>query len=552
MNTRLIYLAPRCWWFGLTLALATAPSQAAPIRVTTWDLQPKAAAGTNSASDQVQQSLVQEAAESLKALRPDVILLQGVPAWETCQQLAQALQPETYQIVVCSSFRDSGAKLLGQQVAILSKAKASLAWSEPWQGSSGSAASAGGFAFAALRLDDKTVGFFSVQFGDGAASSAEERRSAARQQARGESARQLVNQIASLLGWKENRPQAFVVGGDFDTTRDDSVLADESTLSFLEQAGFNNVFAGLPLKKRITFPGDAGRPAATLDYIFTRDAGMVTPALITPSALCQHEAVTCEMDLGEPKTPPASARSTAQGELPPAQPTADPTNLVPAPGMMANDTAPAVSPHSLWWLAAFLAAGVAVFLIARKLARLSDPEPVPAEAPDLKARTSASHAPPRADQSNVVPLRQSTSFAHVEMEGSRHVPTQPWRARKEDGRVPPKMSLEVFAGVIANLTRWLKEKAVHRLVSDRAQLLATQKAAALALLAVEQRLARVEQQIQQMSKEYEQRIDGLLKDLIAAKEDNREMIHAKIALAKAELEKSRLKAMQRAEQQHQN
>jgi hypothetical protein len=286
---------------GLALALAAAPSQAASIRVTTWDLQPSAAAGTNGGSDPFLQSQIQDAAESLKKLRPDVIMLQGVAGWETCRQLAQALRPEAYQVVICSSFRDSGARLLGRQVAILSKAKASLAWSEPWQNSSASAASAGGFAFAAIRFGNKNIGFFSVQLGDGAAPGSEETRNAACQQARGESARLLVKEIDSLQDWRNNRLQAFIVGGDFDTTPDDVRLVDERTLPLLEEAGFDNALAGLPLEKRITLPGDDRRPAATLDYIFTKDAGLVNPALITPGALCEHEAVTCEMDLAAPK-----------------------------------------------------------------------------------------------------------------------------------------------------------------------------------------------------------------------------------------------------------
>ena len=564
MNARLIFLAPPCWLMALALALAAAPSQAAPIRVTTWDLQPGAVAGTNGWSDKFQQSLVQDTAESLKKLRPDVIMLQQVADWETCQQLAQALQPETYQVVICSSFRDPSAKLLSRQVAILSKAKGYLAWSEPWQNSNASPAAPGGFAFAAIRLGNKNIGFFSVQFSDGVSSGTEESRSAAWQQARGESARQLVKQIDSLQDWKDNRLQTFIVAGDFDTTPDDLRLVDEKTLSLLEQAGFDNASAGLPLEKRVTLPGDAWRPAATLDYIFTRDAGLVGPALMTPGALCEHEAVTCEMDLAAPKAtpalpplaasnaPPAPPPLAARADLPPVNPTANPTNRAPAPATLANATTPAASPQTRWWLAGFLAAGLALFVLARKLARRSELAPVPGAAPDLKARTGANRAIPHADPIVVAPPPESPPYVHIEMEGSRPTQSQTWQARTDAERVPPRMTVEVSAGVIANLTRWLKKKAVHRLVSDRAQLLAAQQAAGLALQAVDQRLARVEQQIRQMNREYEQRIDGLLKDLIAAKEDNREMIHAKIALVKAEMEKSRFKALQRAEEQRQN
>jgi hypothetical protein len=109
----------------------------------------------------------------------------------------------------------------------------------------------------------------------------------------------------------------------------------------------------------------------------------------------------------------------------------------------------------------------------------------------------------------------------------------------------------VRAGVIANISRWLKEKAVLRLVSDRARLLAAQQAAELTVLAVDQRLARIERQMQQINQDYERRIDDLLKELIAAKEENRELIHAKIALVKAEMEKARLRAGQPAREHQQ-
>jgi hypothetical protein len=82
------------------------------------------------------------------------------------------------------------------------------------------------------------------------------------------------------------------------------------------------------------------------------------------------------------------------------------------------------------------------------------------------------------------------------------------------------------------------------LVSDRAQLLATQQAAALKLLTVDKRLARIERQIQQINQEYEHRIDALLKELVTAKEENRELIRAKIALVREEMEKARLNAAQ--------
>ena len=85
----------------------------------------------------------------------------------------------------------------------------------------------------------------------------------------------------------------------------------------------------------------------------------------------------------------------------------------------------------------------------------------------------------------------------IETEASTQTQSQTWPPRAEAGRVTARMPEAVREGVIANLSRWLKQKVVQRLVSDRAQLLATQEAAALKMLAVDERLAKVEQQIQQ-------------------------------------------------------
>jgi len=169
----------------------------------------------------------------------------------------------------------------------------------------------------------------------------------------------------------------------------------------------------------------------------------------------------------------------------------------------------------------------------------------------LKANTGASPAIPQGDPIFFPPPSDSPPYVRIEMEGSTQTQSQTWHPRPDAGSVPPRMSGAVREGVIANLSRWFKQKAVQRLVSDREQLLATQQAAGLKVLAVDQRLAKIEHQIQQINHEYERRIDDLLHELIVAKEENRELIRAKIALVKAEMEKARLRAAQRAREHQQ-
>ena len=519
MNARLIFPASPFWFLALTLCLRTAPLRADPIRVTSWDLRPGAAAGTNTLSSRFRQSLVQDAAQSLKKLRPDVLLLQQVADWETCRQLAQALRPEIYQVAICSSFRDPHNRLLNRQVAILSKANAYRAWSEPWLNSPQSPAAPGGFAFAAIRLGDKNVGIFSVQLSDGASSGTADSRGALFRQAREESARQLVQQIAALQNWKTNRLEAFIVAGDFNTPPDDSPFVHEKTLSCLEQIGFENAFAGLPLEKTTSWLGNARRPAASQDYIFSRDAGLCAALQVTQTPLSEHYALTCDMDLTAPKAaaPPAA---------------------------LASATPPAGHPQAIFWLAAFLAGCLALFVLARKLSRRSEPQHASATLLDLQAKSGPSVAVPAANQIILAPTSESPPSVRLAEVGSAQTQPQTLRPGPDAGPLTTRMPMAVRAGVIANLSLWFKQKLVQRLVSDRAQLLATQQAAALKVLAVDQRLTRIEQHIQRRTREYEQRIDDLQKELLAATEENRELIGAKIVLLKAEMEKARLKAQQ--------
>ena len=103
--------------FCLMLFLVPAV-QAGPVRVTTWNLQPRAAAETNAPVP------IAEAAGVLKSLNPDVILLQQVPDLPSCELLVLALKPAEYEIAVCSAFRDPRTgELVRQQAAILSKVR---------------------------------------------------------------------------------------------------------------------------------------------------------------------------------------------------------------------------------------------------------------------------------------------------------------------------------------------------------------------------------------------------------------------------------------------
>jgi hypothetical protein len=207
---------------------------------------------------------------------------------------------------------------------------------------------------------------------------------------------------------------------------------------------------------------------------------------------------------------PVSAQAIAAAAPPPATPPGHPAHFPTEP---------------LLWLAGLLAGGLALLLRFRKAARRSALQRAPALLQDPNAQAGAWMAD----------LHTGQIIAAPPPESAAPVGTAP-------------MPETVREGVIAHLTQWLKQHAVRRLLSDRADLLAAQQAAALKVLAVDERLAKIEHQIQERNQDYERRIDELLKALITAEAENREMIRAQITFLKTEMEKARLKARQQGEE----
>ena len=85
----------------------------------------------------------------------------------------------------------------------------------------------------------------------------------------------------------------------------------------------------------------------------------------------------------------------------------------------------------------------------------------------------------------------------------------------------------------------LKEKAVSSLVSQRSDMIEAQHAAAVEMAELERRLNELQTPLQDRLRAYEGRIADLEKALAAKGEENRELIKAKIALMRKQLEVER-------------
>ena len=517
------------------------------LRVVSWNL------GTNSA--------LEKAGALLKKERPDIILLQQIPDWKFCRKLADTLKPVEYHVLVCSAWSQSGG-----QTAILSREKAYFSWHEIWRGDS-SPGLEGGCAFATVLISGRRIGLFSVQLGDewpisepNSTSALDQRRSALDQ---------VLRQVKSISGWVTNRPEYFVIGGTFNSSPETSNALHSSLLSQLDAAGFGDLSATLPESSRLT----RRLPRGTADYLFTRPAGLGKALRVLSANLSAHEPVICELELNPAKQ--IVARPTSSPEVQPAPPKSGTTLGAPkssalssnsspvdsAASLAATMPAPQSNPHSIsgglnpWWIAVGL--GVLLALCLWLLfARWREPRHLPALLPDTHA---ASRSP-----TYVIVTPSSTTGTHTGVQGasldlqplvhfdspeSGPTHSETWRNRALLAEQQAEAAKDTLrAGLGPQLAKWLKQKFVRKMVADRAAMIEAQNAAALQAAAVDKRLARIEEQIQDQNAAYELRIAELTAELNAARTENRELIRARIAQVKAEMLKARERLMAEKEQ----
>ena len=288
--------------------LATAGGLSAEtLRVTTWNMEwfPSGVANRRDAAEEARRIL--EAAAVLKSLNPDVALLQEVRDWETCERLVASLDPLKYNVAVCSAFREGfGGQIGWQQEAIIAKTPAQSAWSESWK-TKGTVDPPRGFAFAVFRFGKTDVGFYSVHLKSNLVRGNAERQSQLNILKRELASEQLMSHVVDVQNRLMPSVKAIVIGGDFNTNRDQALFVSEKTLDTLSLAGFKNTFPPMiAFADRVTHPGKGKYPDATFDYLFLKGLEPVTSPKVTPVSVSDHRPVTCEIKI------PALISSTAQ------------------------------------------------------------------------------------------------------------------------------------------------------------------------------------------------------------------------------------------------
>ena len=265
--------------------------QPSKIRVTTWNLEWFPNGSAHDVPLEKQAKRIEAAANVLKQLNPDILLLQEMRDYDACTRLGEAIQQGAYQVAICSSFK--GAR---QQEAIVAKIPAQAAWSESWKSMEGIDPPRG-FAFAWFKIGNANIGVYSlhlksnlVTHGDPVAETAKNIRK------REIAIDQLMTHVSDFIGAKIPAINGFIIGGDFNTNHDQPMFAAEKTLETLGTGALRSVFEAIPFEQRITHPGTHGFPDATFDYFFGKNVQMGKP-IITQSNVSDHLPLTCDVTI---------------------------------------------------------------------------------------------------------------------------------------------------------------------------------------------------------------------------------------------------------------
>ena len=299
---RRVFLLPN-WTLALLLGLFVClqSAAAAHLRVTTWNLDWFPDGSSKGAPLEKQELRIREAADVLRNLDPDIILLQEIRDYDTCTKLAETIKPHTYQVAICSAFKEPFQSGLGrQQVAILAKQPAQAAWAEKWKSMQGIDPPRG-FAFAWFHLDGVDVGVYSVHLKSNLIIHGDKAIEATKNVKKREvAAHQLIGHMRSVIATAIPNIQSEVVAGDFNTNAEE--FPNDETLKTLEHAGFQNCMENVTGLHKITHPGGHGYPDTTFDYVLAQHA-QVGPPLITRTNVSDHYPVTCEIDLPSAASP---------------------------------------------------------------------------------------------------------------------------------------------------------------------------------------------------------------------------------------------------------
>jgi hypothetical protein len=254
-----------------------------------------------------------------------------------------------------------------------------------------------------------------------------------------------------------------------------------------------------------------------------------------------------EVGPDQAKANPVPAPGTRAVAAPPQAPAEAMRAPQPKPLEPGQPAAAAVQPSTVDYqllllgvaLGAIVAFAASFWILARRGQSFGPPRPALRAAggdePPSYQTIVGTRSATEAALANVASSRMPQPIIYLEAPGTRQTQAEALRQRvlTAEQRAEHANAM-IRRGLIPYLSQWLEQKLVRRLLADRAQLLETQQAATHKVMAMEERLSRIEQQIQQQSDTYQARIEALSREFLIAKEEQRELIHACITQLKAQ------------------
>jgi endonuclease/exonuclease/phosphatase family metal-dependent hydrolase len=254
-------------FFVVASALGQSPAR---LRITTWNLEWFPNGSPRETTPEKQAQRIEAAADVLKKVDPDILLLQEMRDYDSCVRLGEAIHPGAYQVAICSAFK--GAK---QQEAILAKIPAQAAWSEAWKSMAGIDPPRG-FAFAWFKIGNADIGVYSLHLKSNLITHGDKEIEMARNIRKREvSIQQLLAHIHDVIETVIPSIKSLIIGGDFNTNHDQAMFAAEKTLDTLTSTAYQSVFQGIPFEERITHPASPSPEAIELVLILEHVHGRV-------------------------------------------------------------------------------------------------------------------------------------------------------------------------------------------------------------------------------------------------------------------------------------
>jgi len=409
------------------------------------------------------------------------------------------------------------------EVAILTRRSVSDARAEAWP-SEGIEPIPGGFAFAKVHSGSETVACFAVACADTARAEA--------------AVRQVLGQLGRLTQPGENRKLPVVVGADFRTGSGESPGGGGIALQSIEAAGFIDGLRDLPPDKRMVL--QARGDGIALDHILISDAAYPFSPQLVCDASFDHCLMGCDVEL-DPTRVAAALRARNELQVAAQHPPTKPPDRL--------------EQLLVWRVPAAAGAGalcaVVLILWGWRLHRRRNRTALVRIGAGGELSQPSAYTVVLAPKSLAAPNREAAPdvvypqpVLHVETPITTQTQSASWQRRALDAEAAAERANSVLrAGLLPELSRWLKQKVVRKLLTDREELVAGQQVATRQVMAVDARLARIEAQIQHQNRAYVRRIEELTAELQAAKEENRELIRARIAQVKREMDAAREKLL---------